>query len=104
MLFPIVGALLYIIIGGNLHKSKVLKAIKQSEENGSKHFVQDEKIKEEIENQNNGKINYLMNYLNFPVTKNNYIKYYKLGELAIKKCKKIYILRIFYNKKWSNVE
>ena len=58
MLFPIVGALLYIVIGGNLHKSKVLKVIKQSEENGSKYFVQDEKIKEEIENQNNGKINY----------------------------------------------
>ena len=82
MLFPIVGALLYIVIGGNLHKSKVLKAIKQSEENGSKYFIQDEKIKKELENQNNGKINYLMNYLNFPVTKKNDIKYYKLGELA----------------------
>ena len=82
MLFPIVGALLYIVIGGNLHKSKVLKAIKQSEENGSKYFIQDEKIKKEIENQNNGKINYLMKYLNFPVTKNNNIKYYKLGEMA----------------------
>ena len=82
MLFPIVGALLYIVIGGNLHKSKVLKAIKKSEEKGNKYFIQDEKIKKEIESQNNGKINYLMNYLNFPVTKNNDIKYYKLGELA----------------------
>lgn len=27
MLFPIVGALLYIVIGGNLHKSKVLKQL-----------------------------------------------------------------------------
>ena len=50
MLFPIVGALLYIVIGGNLHKSKVLKAIKQSEEKGNKYFIQDEKIKKEIEN------------------------------------------------------
>ena len=47
MLFPIVGALLYIVIGGNLHKSKVLKAIKQSEEKGNKYFIQDEKIKKE---------------------------------------------------------
>lgn len=110
MLFPIVGALLYIVIGGNLHKSKVLKAIKQSEEKGNKYFIQDEKIKKEIESQNNGKINYLMNYLNFPVTKNNNINYYKLGELAYPemlkelKSKKIYIFRIFYNKKWHYVE
>ena len=81
MLFPIVGALLYVVIGGNLRKSKVLKAIKQSEENGSKYFVQDEKIKKEIEQQNNGKINYLMNYLNFPVTKNNDIKYNCINEI-----------------------
>ena len=102
MLFPIVGALLYIVIGGNLHKSKVLKAIKQSEEKGNKYFIQDEKIKKEIESQNNGKINYLMNYLNFPVTKNNNINYYKLGELAypemlkeLKNAKKFIFLEYF---------
>ena len=102
MLFPIVGALLYVVIGGNLHKSKVLKAIKQSEENGSKYFVQDEKIKKEIEQQNNGKINYLMNYLNFPVTKNNDIKYYSIGDTAyidmikeLKNAKKFIFLEYF---------
>ena len=113
MLFPIVGALLYIVIGGNLHKSKVLKAIKQSEENGSKYFIQDKKIKKEIENQNNGKINYLMNYLNFPVTKNNDIKYYKLGELAypemlqeLKNAKRFIFLEYFIiknGKMWSEI-
>ena len=113
MLFPIVGALLYIVIGGNLHKSKVLKAIKQSEENGSKYFIQDEKIKKEIESQNNGKINYLMNYLNFPVTKNNDIEYYKLGELAypemlkeLKNAKKYIFLEYFIIKNgtmWSEI-
>ena len=113
MLFPIVGALLYIVIGGNLHKSKVLKAIKQSEENGSKYFIQDAKIKKEIESQNNGKINYLMNYLNFPVTKNNDIEYYKLGELAypemlkeLKNAKKYIFLEYFIIKNgtmWSGI-
>lgn len=113
MLFPIVGALLYIVIGGNLHKSKVLKAIKQSEEKGNKYFIQDEKIKKEIESQNNGKINYLMNYLNFPVTKNNNINYYKLGELAypemlkeLKNAKKIIFLEYFIIKNgtmWSEI-
>ena len=113
MLFPIVGALLYIVIGGNLHKSKVLKAIKQSEEKGNKYFIQDEKIKKEIESQNNGKINYLMNYLNFPVTKNNNINYYKLGELAypemlkeLKNAKKFIFLEYFIIKNgtmWSEI-
>ena len=113
MLFPIVGALLYVVIGGNLHKSKVLKAIKQSEENGSKYFVQDEKIKKEIEQQNNGKINYLMNYLNFPVTKNNDIKYYSIGDTAyidmikeLKNAKKFIFLEYFIiknGKMWSKI-
>ena len=113
MLFPIVGALLYIVIGGNLHKSKVLKAIKQSEEKGNKYFIQDKKIKKEIESQNNGKINYLMNYLNFPVTKNNNINYYKLGELAypemlkeLKNAKKFIFLEYFIIKNgtmWSEI-
>lgn len=113
MLFPIVGALLYIVIGGNLHKSRVLKAINQSEEKGNKYFIQDEKIKKEIESQNNGKINYLMNYLNFPVTKNNNINYYKLGELAypemlkeLKNAKKFIFLEYFIIKNgtmWSEI-
>ena len=109
MLFPIVGALLYIVIGGNLHKSKVLKAIKQSEEKGNKYFIQNEKIKKEVESQNNGKIN----YLNFPVTKNNNINYYKLGELAypemlkeLKNAKKFIFLEYFIIKNgtmWSEI-
>ena len=113
MLFPIVGALLYIVIGGNLHKSIVLKAIKQSEEKGNKYFIQDEKIKKEIESQNIGKINYLMNYLNFPVTKNNNINYYKLGEIAypemlkeLKNAKKFIFLEYFIIKNgtmWSEI-
>lgn len=113
MLFPIVGALLYIVIGGNLHKSKVLKTIKKSEKKGNKYFIQDEKIKKEIESQNNGKINYLMNYLNFPVTKNNNINYYKLGELVypemlkeLKNAKKFIFLEYFIIKNgtmWSKI-
>lgn len=102
MLFPIVGALLYIVIGGNLHNSKVLKSINQSEENGSKYFVQNKEIKKEIEEQNNGQIKYLMNYLKFPVTKKNNVKYYAFGEQAypdmlkeLKNAKKFIFLEYF---------
>ena len=62
MVFPIIGALLYIVIGGNLKKSKILKNINKSEAAGMKYLVQEKSVKAEIENQNNGKLKYLMNY------------------------------------------
>ena len=52
MLFPIIGALLYIIIGRNLYKSKTLKSINKNIELSSKYLTQDEKITNEIEKNN----------------------------------------------------
>ncbi len=113
MVFPIIGALLYIVIGGNLKKSKILKSINKSEAAGMKYLVQEKSVKEEIENQNNGKLKYLMNYLGFPVTKNNDIKYYPFGELAykdmlekLKQAKKFIFLEYFIIKKgkmWDEI-
>lgn len=113
MVFPIIGALLYIVIGGNLKKSKILKNINKSEAAGMKYLVQEKSVKEEIENQNNGKLKYLMNYLGFPVTKNNDIKYYPFGELAykdmleeLKQAKKFIFLEYFIIKKgkmWDEI-
>ena len=113
MVFPIIGALLYIVIGGNLKKSKILKSINKSEAAGMKYLVQEKSVKVEIENQNNGKLKYLMNYLGFPVTKNNDIKYYPFGELAykdmleeLKQAKKFIFLEYFIIKKgkmWDEI-
>lgn len=113
MVFPIIGALLYIVIGGNLKKSKILKNINKSEAAGMKYLVQEKSVKAEIENQNNGKLKYLMNYLGFPVTKNNDIKYYPFGELAykdmleeLKQAKKFIFLEYFIIKKgkmWDEI-
>lgn len=113
MVFPIIGALLYVVIGGNFKKSKVLKNINKSELEGKKYLVQDKSIKKEIEKQNNGKLKYLMNYLGFPVTKNNEIKYYPFGELAykdmideLKQAKKFIFLEYFIIKKgkmWDEI-
>ena len=113
MVFPIIVALLYIVIGGNLKKSKILKSINKSEAAGMKYLVQEKSVKEEIENQNNGKLKYLMNYLGFPVTKNNDIKYYPFGELAykdmlekLKQAKKFIFLEYFIIKKgkmWDEI-
>ena len=82
LLFPIAGALLYVVIGGNLHRSKILKNINKQIENSRKYLIQDEKIKLEMQENDFDKLKYISNYVGFPVTKNNDLKYYKFGELA----------------------
>lgn len=84
MMFPIVGALLYVIIGRNLHRSKILKSINSNIELSKKYLVQDKKIKDEIDRNDYDKLKYISDYVGFPVTKNNNLKYYYLGELAYK--------------------
>jgi len=80
--YPLVGSILYIIIGRNKNNSKVLKNITKSEKENKKYLVQDLKIKEEFKN--NGKLRYISDYTGYPVTKNNDIDYYSLGEDAFK--------------------
>lgn len=113
MIFPIAGALLYIVIGNNLHKSKVLKNINRYEKMGNKYLVQDKEIKKEIHEKEYGGLKYLMNYVGYPVTKNNDIKYYPLGELCfkdmlqeLKQAKKYIFMEYFIIKKgqmWTDI-
>lgn len=102
MLFPIVGALLYVVIGRNLHKSKILKIINSHIEESKKYLEQDKKIKEEIEKDSRDKLKYISDYVGFPVSKKNKLKYYPLGELAyenmleeLKKAKEFIFLEYF---------
>ena len=69
-----------LIIGDNKHRSKILKSIVKSEANSKKYFEQDETIREEIKN--NSKLRYITDYAKYPVSKNNDVEYYPLGELA----------------------
>lgn len=80
LLFPLIGTLLFLIIGDNKHRSKILKSIVKSEANSKKYFEQDETIREEIKN--NSKLRYITDYAKYPVSKNNDVEYYPLGELA----------------------
>ncbi len=80
ILFPLIGTVLYIIYYRNKNSSKTLKKIKQSEKDNKKYLVQDEKIRDKFED--NGKIIYLSDFAGYPVTKNNDITYYKIGEEA----------------------
>lgn len=83
LLFPVIGTLLYIIIDQNLITSKTLKNIVNSEKNGKKYLLQDENIKKEIEN--NGKLKYISDFAGYPVTKNNNVTYFPLGELGFRR-------------------
>ncbi len=80
MLFPIIGSLMYVIIGRNIHRSKLLKNINKSIENSEKYLIQDEKILKEINDQEYTDLKYISEFAHFPVTKNNQVKYFSLGD------------------------
>ena len=81
MIFPIVGTILYIIIGSKLCKNKVLKKINRNMVEMQNYLVQDDNIRKEIEDNGLDKLKYICDFAGFPISKNNYIKYYSLGEL-----------------------
>lgn len=80
--YPLIGTLLYIILGRSKNNSKVLKSITASEKDSKRYLIQDKTIREEFEN--NGKLRYISDFTGYPVTKNNDISYYPLGEEAFK--------------------
>lgn len=80
MLFPIVGTLLFIILNKNRNNSKILKNINRNINEGQKYLVQDENIKQEIKDKNLGQLQYISDFAGFPITKNNEVKYYPLGD------------------------
>ena len=111
LLFPLVGTLLYLIIGYNKRKSRTMKKILSNEKNINNYLVQDESIKKEIKD--NSSIRYITDYLGYPVTANNDVEYYPLGELAfkemlkeVKKAKKFIFLEYFiiaHGKMWDSL-
>ena len=111
LLFPLVGTLLYLIIGYNKKRGKTLKNILRSEKNSKKYLIQDPSIKKEIKN--NSRIKYITDYTNYPATTNNDVEYYPLGEIAfkemvkeLKKAEKFIFFEYFivdYGKMWDTI-
>ena len=102
LIFPLIGSLLYIFICNNLYTSSSIRKIIKNTKNNRKYLVQDEKIKEEITKNNYDQLKYISSYAKFPVTKNNELKYFPLGDLAYKpilrelnKAKKFIFLEFF---------
>ncbi len=111
LLFPITGAFLYLLIGYSKKYSRLLRRIVKSESDNKKYLIHDKKVKEEIKN--NSAIRYITDYENYPVTINNDVNYYSLGELGfeeiikeIKKAKKFIFLEYFIikpGKMWDTI-
>ena len=111
ILFPVIGTLLYIILNRNKNNSKLLKNLKQSEIENRKYLVQNKKIQSEYKN--NSKIRYLSDFSGYPVSKNNDVEYYPLGEIAfeamldeLKKAEKFIFFEYFivaHGKMWDSI-
>ena len=111
LLFPLVGTLLYLILGYNKKISRTLKSIRSSENSARKYLVQDKNIRKEIEN--NSRIKYITDYSNYPVTTNNDVTYYPIGELVFNemlkeliKAKKFIFFEYFivaHGKMWGSI-
>lgn len=109
LMFPLVGALLYIVLGQNKKRSKTLKNITRQEQISSKYFKQDKSVKFS----NNGRLKYISDFSKYPVSCNNDINYYPLGDDAfpvmleeLKKAKKFIFLEYFiinHGKMWNSI-
>ncbi len=111
LLFPLIGSILYIILGKNKSRSKLLKNIVKNDKESRKYLIQDESIKEQFKD--NSKLRYISDFSGYPVSTNNKIDYYPLGEKAfpvmieeLKKAKKYIFLEYFIiekGKMWNSI-
>ena len=111
LLAPVVGSLLYIVLGRNKIRSKTLQNVRKSEINSTKYLIQDKAIRKQFEK--NTKLKYISDYAGYPVTTNNEVEYYPLGEEAfevmlkeLKKAKKFIFFEYFIvaeGKMWNSI-
>ena len=111
LLFPLIGALLYIILGRNKYRSKILRSIRKHEEESKKYLVQNSIIRKKFKN--NSKIRYISDFSGYPVSTNNKIDYYPVGEKAfqvmleeLKKAKKFIFFEyfiVYHGKMWDSI-
>lgn len=80
LIFPIFGTLLFLTLGRNYSRNKLLRNILKKEEEYAKFLVQDQEVKKEIEEKKLDNISYLLNRSAFTVSKNNELSYYNFGE------------------------
>ena len=110
MVVPIPGSIIYLTIKLNLKLNKFLNSVKKEEKESKKYLV-NEDINKKIED--NSLARYINNYAKFPVTTNNDVKYFPLGDYALdtmleelNKAEKFIFFEYFivnYGKMWDSI-
>ena len=111
ILFPLIGTLLYIILNNNKKHNKTLRKIRESEKENKKYLVHNDAMQEELKN--NSRIKYLTDFSGYPITTNNDINYYPIGEEAfeamleeLRKAEKFIFFEYFivaHGKMWDSI-
>lgn len=80
LIFPFFGIILLLTVGRNFTKNKLLKNIFITEKQYQKYFQQDPKVKHQIEVDGLDNLQYILNRTPYPITTNNQVTYYEIGE------------------------
>lgn len=113
LVFPIFGTVIFISCGQTFIRSKTLRNISSNEQDAKRYYLQDQEVKEEVENIDMIQMRYLYDQNRFPVYNHNQIKYYPLGDDAypvmleeLKKAKHFIFLEYFIiheGKLWNSI-
>ncbi len=83
MTFPLLGGILFVLVGANLYSTPTLKRIYTNKEEEKKYFKQNNKVLKEIAEEDEdvqGQLKYISNYVGYPVYRNSGLTYYPSGE------------------------
>ena len=78
MIIPIQSTIIYLTIKLNRRLSRFNKRVLKNEADSKKYLVQDKEIRKEFND--NGTLRYISDFAKFPVTTNNKIEYFSLGD------------------------
>lgn len=116
LLFPLFGGVLYLFAGATLYSSPSLKKINITRERIKKYFSQENKVLEEIKKLDEsvyGQVQYISNYVGYPIYDNTHIDYWNSGEetyknilIELEKAKKFIFIEFFIiseGKMWESI-
>ena len=113
-LAPIVGTILLFVLGRNYNNSKLMKSIKRSINNSYKYLEPNNKVTREIKKNGLDQLNYIQENGKYPVSKNNDIEYYPMGDKVypemiaeLKKATKFIFIEYFIiskGKMWNSIQ
>ena len=112
-LAPIIGTLLLFVLGRNYNNSKLMKSIRKSIKKSYNYLSLNPRITNEIEREGLDQLKYIQETAKFPVSKNNDIEYYPMGDKVypemlkeLKKAEKFIFIEYFLigkGKMWNSI-